>query len=207
MRLLQFAENKLTSMHYEVTRFPRLENKKWADALAVRGGKKIIVECLITVPESIIRRKLQNYRSFDKVIFVLPSTARFPSIEKTDKIEVWRFDVGPIRKRDVYPISLGKEDRQILNEIVTRSKVSTAEGIRRAIRHYAEYLRGLEVITFRKVSKKQAKREIEKYLKGKARVKADEISDALGIDFDLVNETLLKLWEEGWAKPEEHDRG
>ncbi len=202
MRLLQFAENKLKSMHYEVTRFPRLENKKWADALAVRGGKRIIIECLITAPESIIKRKLQNYRSFDKVIFVLPSTARFPPIEKTDKMEVWRFDVGPTLKRNIYPVSLAARDRQALDEIAARSKISKAEAIRRAIQQYAEYLRGLEVITYRKVSKKQAKREIQRYLKGKDRVRADEISDALRIDFDLVNKTLLKLWGEGWVEPE-----
>ena len=65
-----------------------------------------------------------------------------------------------------------------------------------------KYLRGLEVITYRKVSKKQAKQEIQRYLKGKDRVRADEISDALRIDFDLVNELLLELWGEGWVEPE-----
>ena len=43
---------------------------------------------------------------------------------------------------------------------------------------------------------------IQRYLKGKDRVRADEISDALRIDFDLVNELLLELWGEGWVEPE-----
>jgi len=202
MRLVQLAEDRLKDMHYEVVRFPRLKNKTWADILAAGDGKKIIVECLITAPESIIKRKLQNYKSFNKVIFALPATARFPLVEKSKKMEVWRFDVGPVRKRDIYPISLIEGDRQILSEIAARAKVSTAEGIRRAIRHYAEHLRGFEVITLRKVSKEQAKREIQKYLKGKNRVRADEISDALRIDLSLVNETLLELWGAGWVEPE-----
>lgn len=201
MRLVQLAENRLMGMRYEVTRFPRLENKTWADILALRGGKRIIAECLITAPESIVKRKLQNYRSFDKVIFVLPSTARFPLVEKTDNMEVWRFDIGPTRKRDIYPISLAEKDRQVLSEIAACSKISKAEAVRKAIQHYAEYLRGLKVITYRKVSKEQAKQEIEKYLKDKDRVSADEISDTLRIDMTLVNETLLKLWQEGWVEP------
>jgi hypothetical protein len=47
-------------MHYEVTRFPRLKNKKWADILALRGDKK----------DEIIRRikrtKLLSRRGHDK---------------------------------------------------------------------------------------------------------------------------------------------
>jgi PHP family Zn ribbon phosphoesterase len=63
-------------------------------------------------------------------------------------------------------------------------------------------LRGLEVITYRDVTRAQAKREIQKYLKGKNRVRADEISDVLRIDLSLVNEVLLELWGEGWVEPE-----
>lgn len=95
------------------------------------------------------------------MIFVLPSTARFPFVEKTDNMEVWRFDIGPTRKRDIYPISLAEKNRQVLSEIAACSKISKAEAVRKAIRHYAEYLRGLKVITYRKVSKEQAKQEIE----------------------------------------------
>jgi len=84
---------------------------------------------------------------------------------------------------------------------VEKLGASKAEAIRGAIKYYAEYLRGLEVITYRKISIEQAKREIQKYLKNKDRVSADEISDTLRIDMTLVNETLLKLWQEGWVEP------
>ncbi|MEA1904666.1 MAG: hypothetical protein U9M97_02145 [Candidatus Hadarchaeota archaeon] len=60
----------------------------------------------------------------------------------------------------------------------------------------------MEVITYRDVTKEQAKNEIRRYLKGKDRVCAGEISDVLRIDFDFVNEVLLEFWQEGWVEPE-----
>lgn len=54
----------------------------------------------------------------------------------------------------------------------------------------------LEIITYRDITKEQAK------MKGKKRVSADEISDVLRIDMTLVNETLHELWHEGWVEPE-----
>ncbi len=103
--------------------------------------------------------------------------------------------------RVVYPVDLTNSLKD-LNEITGKLRISKAEAIREAIEHYAEHLRGLEVVTYRDVTKTQAKKEIQLYLKGKARVRADEISDALRIDFNLVNKTLMELWEEGWVEPE-----
>ena len=105
------------------------------------------------------------------------------------------------KARFVYPVDLTDYVND-LNTIAEKLGVSKAEAIREAIKHYAEYLMGLEVITYRDVTAKQAKREIQKYLKGKNRVKADEISDALRIDLGLVNEALMELWGEGWVEPE-----
>lgn len=104
-------------------------------------------------------------------------------------------------RRYVYPVDLSDSVGD-LSTIVKKLGASKAEAIRGAIKYYAEYLRGLEVITYRKISIEQAKREIQKYLKNKDRVSADEISDTLRIDMTLVNETLLKLWQEGWVEPE-----
>lgn len=104
-------------------------------------------------------------------------------------------------RRYVYPVDLG-DSAGYLNTIVKKLRASKAEAIREAIKHYAEYLRGLEVVTYRKVSREQAKGEIQKYLKGKDRVSADEISDVLLFDISLVNEALLELWKEGWVEPE-----
>jgi predicted ArsR family transcriptional regulator len=63
-------------------------------------------------------------------------------------------------------------------------------------------VRGLEVVTYRELTKEQAKEEVKKYLKGKDRVSADEISDALRVDMGLVNEVLMELWQEGWVEPQ-----
>ena len=104
-------------------------------------------------------------------------------------------------KRLVYPVDLTGSMKD-LNAITEKLRISKADAIREAIKNYAENLRGLEVVTYRDVTKGQAKKEIQRYLKGKDRVRADEISDALRIDFDLVNELLLELWGEGWVEPE-----
>ncbi|MFH1821992.1 MAG: hypothetical protein ABH852_06105 [Methanobacteriota archaeon] len=200
MLLVKLAGDRLKSMHYEVTCFPRLNNKKWADMIASSGKRKIVVECLITAPQHILKRKLKNYKDFDKIIFVLPSRSKFP-LEKNAKVEVWRFDVGRF-ERNIYPISLTDENHRTLCSIAARSKISKAEAIRRSIQKYAEYLQTLEVITYRKIGMEQTKREVEGYLKGKASVRADEISEALRIDFGLVNKVLLEMWEEGWVEPQ-----
>ncbi len=85
-----------------------------------------------------------------------------------------------------------------LERVVGKLGGSKADAIRGAIKYYAEYVRGLEVVKVRqKVPRKQAKREILGYLKGKDRVYADEIADALNLDFRFVNELLLELWQEG----------
>lgn len=80
--------------------------------------------------------------------------------------------------------------------------ISKAEAIREAIKRCAEELQSLEVVSFRKVTKRQAKEEIRRYLRGKTSVRAYEISNALRIDFELVNKVLLEMWEEGWVEPE-----
>ena len=104
-------------------------------------------------------------------------------------------------QRFVYPVDLteGQDDLNVITEKLGGSK---AEAIREAIKHYAEHLRGLEVLKYREVSREDAKKEIQRYLKGKDRVRADEISDTLRIDFDMVNKLLLELWQEGWVEPE-----
>jgi hypothetical protein len=97
----------------------------------------------------------------------------------------------------VYPVTLDKKDREALKFISDKLNVSKADGIRDAISYYSEYLRGIEVVKPRKVSRGQAAKEIVDYLKGKEKVYTDEIADALNIDFDLVNKVLMDLWQEG----------
>lgn len=103
--------------------------------------------------------------------------------------------------RAIYPVDI-TDSLKDLDAITGKLRISKAEAIRESIKHYAEQLQGLEVVTYRKATEAQAKEEIRRYLKGKATVKADEISDALHLDFDLVNRVLLKMWEEGWVEPQ-----
>jgi len=103
-------------------------------------------------------------------------------------------------QRYIYPVDLTEVEKE-LNFIVEKLKVSKAEAIREAIRHYAEELRGLEVVELRDIPRKQAKREIVEYIRGKERVWADEIAAALRLDLSLVNDILMELWSEGYVEP------
>ncbi|AAB91147.1 predicted coding region AF_0084 [Archaeoglobus fulgidus DSM 4304] len=105
-------------------------------------------------------------------------------------------------QRYIYPVDLTEVEDE-LNIIVEKLKTSKAEAIREAIRHYAEELRGLEVVELRDVPKEQAKEEVKEFIKGKERVWADEIADALRLDLSLVNDILMELWSEGYVEPED----
>jgi hypothetical protein len=61
------------------------------------------------------------------------------------------------------------------------------------VRNHAETLRGLEVVTYRKVAKKQAVEGVRRYLEGRKRVSSDEISEALRLDMGTVNDALMEL--------------
>lgn len=105
-------------------------------------------------------------------------------------------------QRYIYPVDLTEVEDE-LNIIVEKLKTSKAEAIREAIRHYAEELQGLEVVELRDVPKEQAKEEVKEFIKGKERVWADEIADALRLDLSLVNDILMELWSEGYVEPED----
>ena len=105
-------------------------------------------------------------------------------------------------QRYIYPVDLTEVEEE-LNFVVEKLKVSKAEAIREAIRHYAEELRGLEVMELREIPRERAKKEILEYIKGKERVWADEIADALRLDLSFVNDILMELWSEGYVEPED----
>ena len=119
----------------------------------------------------------------------------------TDLYSLYNGRIHMKNGRVVYPVDLTGCLKD-LNTITEKLRISKADAIREAIKHYAEELQGLEVVTYRKVTEGQAMEEIRRYLKGKAIVRADEISDALRMDFDLVNKVLLEMWGEGWVEPE-----
>jgi len=103
----------------------------------------------------------------------------------------------------VYPLKLTEENLKDLAKIMEKLGGSKADAIRDAIKHYAHYLEGLEVVNLRDLSEEEAKQEIREYLKDKDRVSADQISDTLRIDMTLVNKVLLLLWQEGVVEPNE----
>ena len=60
-----------------------------------------------------------------------------------------------------------KDVNEALDGIVKKIGCSKADAIRDAIRYYADYLRGLEVIRYREIGRENAKEEIKAYIKGK----------------------------------------
>jgi len=101
----------------------------------------------------------------------------------------------------VYPLKLPQDIQESLEQIVNKLGCTKAEAIRDAIKYYAEYLEGLEVVDLRNLTEDEAKKEVQAYLRGKDRVTADRISDDLRIDLSLVNRVLLALWKEGDVEP------
>lgn len=115
-------------------------------------------------------------------------------MKNLDKSE---FEGSSSRRSNVYKYTLYK-----LNFIAEKLKVSKAEAIREAIRFFAEELKGLEVVELRNISKEEAKKEVMEFIKGKDRVWADEIAEALRLDLSLVNDVLMELWSEGYVEPD-----
>lgn len=101
----------------------------------------------------------------------------------------------------VYPLKLTDENQEAVSKIMEKLGCTKAEAIRDAIKYYAEYVKGLEVVNYRDLSEEEAKKEVKAYLKGKDRVYADEVSDALRLDLNLVNKALQALWQEGEVEP------
>jgi len=104
-------------------------------------------------------------------------------------------------KRYVYPVQLDEEEVQALNVIVERMGGTKSEAIRDAIRSFAEEVKGMEVVKIRDISRKQARKEILKYLDKKERAWSSEIADTLRLDLTLVNRVLEELWGEKKVEP------
>ena len=98
-------------------------------------------------------------------------------------------------------MKIPQDIQESLEQIVNKIGCTKAEAIRDAIKYYAEYLEGLEVVNLRNISEEEAKKEVQAYLKGKDRVTADRISDELRLDLSLVNRVLLALWKESEVEP------
>ena len=106
-----------------------------------------------------------------------------------------------VEKRYVYPVPLGADEMAALQVIVSKMGCTKAEAIRDAITHYAEYVKGLEIIKIRNMPRKQAREEIVKYLEKADHAWSGEIADALRLDLELVNRILEELWSEDKVEP------
>ena len=104
-------------------------------------------------------------------------------------------------KRYVYPVQLGDDELEALEDIVKILHVSKSEAIKESIRHHAEELKGLEVVRVRDLPKAQARKEILEFLEKNDRAWASGIADALRLDLSIVNRILEELWGEKRVEP------
>jgi hypothetical protein len=100
-----------------------------------------------------------------------------------------------------YPLDLTEVEEE-LKCITEKLGVSKVEAVREAIRFFAAELKGLEIVELRDIPEEQARKEIIDFIKGKERVWADEIADALRLDLTFVQDILRELWEEGYVEPD-----
>jgi len=101
----------------------------------------------------------------------------------------------------VYPRDLTEVEEE-LKCITEKLRISKAEVVREAISFFAAELKGLEIVELRDIPKEQAKKEIISFIKGKERVWADELADALRLDLAFAQDILKELWEEGYVEPD-----
>lgn len=104
-KLIAKAAKKFESDGYDVVKEARLNRRNKIDALAIKGNKKIGLECQLTISEKILTNKVKNYSEFlDKMIFIVPKSREekiervIENISKTKKIapaffEIWSEDV------------------------------------------------------------------------------------------------------------------
>ena len=101
----------------------------------------------------------------------------------------------------VYPRDLTEVEEE-LKCITEKLRISKAEAVREAISFFAAELKGLEIVELRDIPEEQAKKEIISFIKGKERVWADELADALRLDLTFAQDILKELWEEGYVEPD-----
>jgi hypothetical protein len=91
----------------------------------------------------------------------------------------------------VYPRDLTEVEEE-LKCITEKLRISKAEVVKEAISFFAAELKGLEIVELRDIHKEQAKKEIISFIKGKERVWADELADALRLDLTFAQDILSK---------------
>ncbi len=101
----------------------------------------------------------------------------------------------------IIPIRFGREEVKKVDELLEKSGAnSRSEFIREAVRHYLNTVAETKIITVRKISKEQAKKEILEFIKNVKEADTFDIANALRLDTDITIRALKELWEEGKVK-------
>jgi len=104
-------------------------------------------------------------------------------------------------KEQIIPIRFGREEIKKIDKLLEKSGAkSRSEFIRDAVRHYLNTVAETKIITIRKISKEQAKKEILEFIKDRKEADTFDIANELSLDIDITIRALRELWEEGKVK-------
>lgn len=106
-----------------------------------------------------------------------------------------------VARGQIIPIRFGREEIEKIDKLLEKSGAnSRSEFIREAVRHYLNTVAETKVITLRKISKEQAKKEILEFIKNMKEADTFDIANALRLDIDITIGVLKELWEERKVK-------
>jgi metal-responsive CopG/Arc/MetJ family transcriptional regulator len=104
-------------------------------------------------------------------------------------------------KELIIPIRFGRGEVEKIDKLVEKSGIrSRSEFIREAVRHYLDTVSEMKIITIRKISKEQAKKEILEFINHRKEADTFDIANELRLDIDNTVKALKELWEEGSVK-------
>ena len=112
-----------------------------------------------------------------------------------------RINMQKISREQIIPIRFNKDEIGKIDKLLQKSGAkSRSEFIREAVRHYLDSVGEMKVITIRKISKEQAKKEILEFLKERKEADTFDIANELRLDINVVIRSLRELWEERRVK-------
>lgn len=104
-------------------------------------------------------------------------------------------------RRQIIPIRFTKDAIDKIDKLLEKSGAgSRSEFIREAVRYYLDTVAETKIITIRRISKEQAKKEILEFLKDRKEADTFDIANELGLDIDITVQALKELWEEDKVK-------
>lgn len=106
-----------------------------------------------------------------------------------------------VTKGQIIPIRFGRDEIEKIDKLLEKSGVkSRSEFIREGVRHYLNTVAETKIITIRKISEEEAKKEILQFIKDRKEVDTFDIANELRLDIDITVKALKELWEEGKVK-------